>query len=48
MMKKTKGKRPSPKCKYCSHHPTKRLYIKKDNAFKGFAWFCPACDKVMK
>lgn len=48
MIRKSKGKQASPVCQYCHHHPTKRLYIKKDNAFKGFAWFCIKCDQVCR
>jgi len=46
MIKKNRGKQASPVCRFCHHHPTKRLYVKKSNAFKGFAWFCVKCDKI--
>lgn len=40
-----KGKRKSPRCRHCHHHPTKRVYVKDSNVFKGIAWVCALCDE---
>jgi predicted SprT family Zn-dependent metalloprotease len=37
------GKRKSERCEHCQHHPTKRVYLKKSNVFRGMAWFCEHC-----
>lgn len=40
-----KGKRKSPFCQSCKHHPTKRVYVKDNNVFKGIAWVCSFCHE---
>ena len=42
---KSKGKQKSLPCEHCQYHPTKRVYIKQSNVFKGFAWYCKVCQK---
>lgn len=42
---KSKGKQRSLPCEHCKHHPTKRVYIKQSNVFKGFAWYCVVCQR---
>ena len=37
------GKRASINCEDCSQHPTRRVYMKVNNIFRGFAWVCPKC-----
>ncbi len=37
------GKRKSEPCEVCGAHPTRRVYIKKSNVFRGIAWRCGEC-----
>ncbi len=39
-----KGKRKSKPCENCDHHPTKRVYVKVNNVFRGVAWLCLKCN----
>ncbi len=40
---KMQGRKRSKVCEHCSHHPTKRVYIKVNGIFKGVAWVCVEC-----
>lgn len=40
------GRKASPACEKCDHHPTKRLYTKCNGIQRGLAWMCFECQHI--